>query len=69
MCSLFAQPSQSIEYLETFLVPRGFCVCSEFGTVLLEIKMFSLWLIISLAVFKATLPFNGGIKGQKNLNN
>lgn len=40
MCSVFAQPSQSIEYLEMSLVPRGFCVCSEFGTVLLENEMF-----------------------------
>lgn len=42
MCSLFAQPSQSIEYLEyleTSLVPRGFCVC--FGTMVLENEMFS----------------------------
>lgn len=48
MCSLFAQPSQSIEYLEYIemsLVPQGFCVCSGFGTVLLEKETFSLWLI------------------------
>lgn len=48
MCSLFAQPSQSIEYLddlEMSLVPRGFCVCSGFGAVFLENEMFSLWLI------------------------
>lgn len=49
MCSLFAQLSQSIEYLEYIemsLVPQGFCVCSELGTVLLENEMFYLWLII-----------------------
>lgn len=60
MCSLFAQPSQSIEYLEYLemsLVPRGFCVCSEFGTVLLEKR--NVFFVVDhkiLAVFKGDFP-------------
>ena len=66
---MFAQPSRPIEYLEYLemsLVPRGCCVCSEFGTVLLENELFSLWLIIIFSCFQRQLALSdGGIKGQK----